>query len=269
MSGPAPKDTFAAGVRVWRLIIDPPRPGAWNMAFDEALLEAVGTGQAPPTVRFYRWAPPCLSLGAFQPADAVDRAACADLGIDVVRRPTGGGAVLHDREVTYSVVLPPEVTGRRPREVYLKICLALLQGLERLGVRAGFAPPGSYRRPAGPSCFAQASDYEVLVDGRKVVGSAQVWRSGTLLQHGAVLLAADRTVWAQVMGQPDAAGGLIGLGELMPGLTFEQVASALAVGFEGQFGAELVPSDWTRSEVERAGQLVRQKYGRPAWTARI
>ncbi len=239
------------------------------MAFDEALLEAVRAGESPPTVRFYGWDPPCLSLGAFQPVSTVDRAACADLGIDLVRRPTGGAAVLHDREVTYAVVLPPGVAGRRPREIYLGLCLGLLRGLDRLGVRAGFAPAGSFRHPSGPSCFARASDYEVLVDGRKVVGSAQVWRSGTLLQHGAVLLAADRDVWARVMGQPDAAAGLVGLGELRPGLTFERVAAALAAGFEEQFEIKLVEGCWSRSEVERAGRLAREKYGRAEWTARV
>ncbi len=254
---------------VWRLIVDPPRPGVWNMALDEALLEAVRAGEAPPTLRFYRWAPPCLSLGAFQPVGAVDEAGCKELGIDLVRRPTGGGAVLHDREVTYSVVLPPAVAGRRPRETYLRICLAVLRGLEGLGVRAGFAPAGSYRKTAGPSCFARASDYEILVDSRKLIGSAQVWRSGTLLQHGAVLLEADREAWARLMGQSDAADGLVGLLELVPGLTFDRVAAELAAGFAGEFGVKLVLGSWDQPELERAERLAHEKYGCPAWTGRV
>jgi len=253
----------------WRLITDPPRAGVWNMALDEALLEAVRAGQSPPTLRFYGWSPACLSLGAFQPVQAVDAAACRELGIDLVRRPTGGGAVLHDQEVTYSVVLPPAVAGRRPRETYLRISLALLRGLDRLGVRAGFAPAGSHRKSAGPSCFARASDFEVLVDGRKVVGSAQVWRSGSLLQHGAVLLEADRALWARLMGQSDAADGLVGLRELVPGIVPERVVAELAAGFAAEFGVRLVPGHWTRAELELAERLGREKYGCGEWTRRI
>lgn len=256
-----------ANLKTWRLIVDPPRPGAENMALDEALLEAVGSGESPPTLRFYGWDPPCLSLGAFQALAEVDREACAKLGIDVVRRPTGGRAVLHHREVTYAVVLPRAAAGR-PREVYLKICRGILRGLERLGVRADFAPVGSHRRGGGPSCFAAASDYEVLVDGRKLVGSAQVWRSGNLLQHGAVLLSADRALWARLMGQPDAADGLIGLLEVRPGLTFNQVVGALAAGFAEEFGMGLVAGGWGSAELERAGRLVQEKYARSSWTGR-
>jgi len=231
------------------------------MALDEALLEAVRAGQSPPTLRFYGWSPACLSLGAFQPVQAVDAAACRELGIDLVRRPTGGGAVLHDQEVTYSVVLPPAVAGRRPRETYLRISLALLRGLDRLGVRAGFAPAGSHRKSAGPSCFARASDFEVLVDGRKVVGSAQVWRSGSLLQHGAVLLEADRALWARLMGQSDAADGLVGLRELAPGIVPERVVAALAAGFAADFGVRLVPGHWSRAGLELAERLERESSG--------
>ena len=239
------------------------------MALDEALLETVRTGQSPPTLRFYGWSPACLSLGAFQPVGTVNESTCRELGVDLVRRPTGGGAVLHDREVTYSVVLPPAVAGRRPRDIYLRVSLALLRGLDRLGVRAGFAPAGSHRKSAGPSCFARASDFEVLVDGRKVVGSAQVWRSGTLLQHGAVLLEADRALWVRLMGQSDAADGLVGLLELVPGLVPERVAAALADGFAAEFGVRLVPGHWTWAELELAERLGRAKYACAEWTGRI
>ncbi len=252
----------------WRLVVDPPRPGAWNMALDEALLEAVGSGESPPTLRFYGWDPPCLSLGAFQPVADINPGACAELGIDLVRRPTGGRAVLHHHEVTYAVVLPRAAAGR-PREAYLKICRAILRGLAGLGIRADFAPAGSHRRAAGPSCFAAASDYEVLVGGRKLVGSAQVWRSGNLLQHGSVLLAADGALWARLMGWPEAAEGLVGLLEVDPGLSFERVAAALAGGFAAEFGVSLVPGGWRPAELEHAAKLVWEKYGQPGWTERV
>src|SRR2546423_9952589 len=90
----------------WRLLLDPPAARAWNMAVDEFLLDCWAAVGAPPTLRFYGWAPPCLSLGYFQPFGVVDVAGCRSLGVEVVRRPTGGRAILHDRELTYSLALP-------------------------------------------------------------------------------------------------------------------------------------------------------------------
>src|SRR2546430_8778970 len=95
----------------WRLLLDPPAEGAWNMAVDEVLLEGVAAGSSPPTLRFYTWTPACLSLGYFQPFSVVNVEGCRGLGIDIVRRPTGGRAILHDRELTYSVALPASVLG--------------------------------------------------------------------------------------------------------------------------------------------------------------
>src|SRR5690349_2496197 len=95
----------------WRLLNDPPASGAWNMAVDEALLEGVASGRSPATLRFYSWRPACLSLGYFQPFGIVDVSGCRARGVDVVRRPTGGRAILHDRELTYSLTLPASVLG--------------------------------------------------------------------------------------------------------------------------------------------------------------
>src|SRR6202022_2425224 len=105
---PSSASTSDAG---WRLLLDPPATGAWNMAVDEVLLDGVAVGSAPPSLRFYEWAPPCLSLGYFQPFEVVDVDGCRSLGVDVVRRPTGGRAILHDRELTYSVALPLRLLG--------------------------------------------------------------------------------------------------------------------------------------------------------------
>src|SRR2546430_14140380 len=116
----------------WRLLLDKPASGAWNMAVDEVLLDAVTAGTAPPTLRFYAWTPPCLSLGYFQPFDVVDVDGCWALGVDVVRRPTGGRAILHDRELTYSVVLPASVLGQDGGGLpsYLRLCPGLQDGLQ-------------------------------------------------------------------------------------------------------------------------------------------
>src|SRR6202165_5935642 len=120
-----------------RLLLDPPATGAWNMAVDEVLLDGVADGSAPPTLRFCEWTPACLSLGYFQPFEVVALAGCSSLGVDVVRRPTGGRAILHDRELTYSVALPLRLLGNDGGVLvsYHRLSQALERGLHRLGVR--------------------------------------------------------------------------------------------------------------------------------------
>src|SRR5256714_10530366 len=154
----------------WRLLLDSPAAGAWNMAVDEVLLEGVVAGTAPPTLRFYGWTPPCLSLGYFQPFDAVNLDGCRALGVDVVRRPTGGRAILHDRELTYSVVLPASTLGhdRGVLPSYRRLSLALQAGLQRLGIDVSLAPESEAptRAVHGPACFDRPSAHEILLRGR-------------------------------------------------------------------------------------------------------
>src|ERR1700682_163424 len=176
----------------WRLLLDPPASGAWNMAVDEVLLDGVANGSAPPTLRFYGWAPPCLSLGYFQAFEVVDVAGCQSLGVDIVRRPTGGRAILHDRELTYSVALPLRLLGNDGGVLpsYHRLSLALERGLNQLGVPVVLAPetaalPFMDQCPVG---FDRASAHEILLDGRKLVGSAQVRRATAILQHGSILI---------------------------------------------------------------------------------
>src|SRR5947207_15142687 len=135
----------------WRLLLDKPSSGAWNMAVDEVLLDGVAAGTAPPTLRFYEWTPACLSLGYFQPFDVVDLDGCRALGVEVVRRPTGGRAILHDRELTYSVALPASVLGHDGGVLpsYYRLSLLLQDGLRRLGVAATIALACSKYQSAG------------------------------------------------------------------------------------------------------------------------
>src|SRR6202162_4119500 len=176
----------------WRLLLDPPASGAWNMAVDEVLLDGVANGSAPPTVRFYEWAPPCLSLGYFQAFEVVDVDGCRRLGVDVVRRPTGGRAILHDRELTYRVALPLRLLGDDGGVLpsYHRLSLALECGLKRLGVPVVLAPEAAAQASPdhGPVCFDQPAAHEILLDGRKLVGSAQVRRATAILQHGSILI---------------------------------------------------------------------------------
>src|SRR5438094_9157784 len=146
----------------WRLLLDPPAEGAWNMAVDEVLLDGVAAGSAPPTLRFYSWMPACLSLGYFQPSSVVNVEGCHGLGIDIVRRPTGGRAILHDRELTYSVALPASVLGHDAGILpsYRRLSVALQAGLARLGIRVRLARESVAHSRSGqvPYCVDRSSD---------------------------------------------------------------------------------------------------------------
>ncbi len=177
------------GPGAWRFIRDDPAPGAWNMAIDEALMESVRAGAAP-ALRFYGWSPPCLSFGRNQPAAGrYDRDRLREMGVDVVRRATGGRAVLHDEELTYSVVLRDRALGG-PRRAYELVNRVLAAALDELGAAVtvqahdGRAAPV----PSTVPCFAEPVPGEILVAGRKLVGSAQARKHGVLLQHGSIPL---------------------------------------------------------------------------------
>ena len=236
----------------WRLLCDPPLPGEKNMARDLDILKEVSSGEAPPTLRLYGWAPPALSLGRFQKAEeVVNREACRRLGVDLVRRPTGGRAVLHHRELTYSIVVSeshPLIPGGVP-EAYLLINRGILAAFALLNIEASLA--SAAKRGVGPSpgsCFDTASAYEVQVKGKKVVGSAQVRRDGALLQHGAILMELSPALYREVLlrrednlayseALGEAAGGLNDLG--FP-VTLEEVKEAVIKGFSQTFSIEFM-----------------------------
>jgi lipoate-protein ligase A len=264
--------------RSWRLLVMEPRPGAENMAIDQAIGELY-TAQQQPTLRFYRWAPACLSLGVGQRlARDVDQAACAALGIDIVRRPTGGRAIVHDQEVTYSLVTSSDDVLVRSGSIvqsYRTISAALCVGLAQLGITPELAPrPGAHSAKSA-ACFDLPSDYEITFKGRKLVGSAQARQQGTLLQHGSLLLHADAAAWTRVLRLPPVldsaalAQRLIALDEALGYLpSFEAVVAALVRGFEQSWQIALEPGTLTADEADRAAELVAEKYANPAWTAR-
>lgn len=190
----------------WRLIRDDRRPGYANMARDQALLDfADRDGLA--VLRLYGWSPHCLSFGRNEPAlRRYDRDQIAAQGLDLVRRPTGGRAVWHARELTYAVVAPIEIFGGL-RQAYGIIHRMLAAAVVRLGGRAELAPPTS--RTAGldaGACFASPAGGEVMIAGRKVIGSAQLQQGTALLQHGSLLIEDDQSaVHAVTRGQPPAS----------------------------------------------------------------
>lgn len=247
----------------WRLLIDPDLPGARNMARDVALLEAVTAGLVPPTLRLYGWHPPCLSLGRHQGLEAADLDFCRAEGIDIVRRPTGGRAVLHHHERTYSVTAPLGA-GAMPRplqEAYRTICAALVVAVRSLGVEAELTGGEVNLQLPGPRstvpCFEAPAGGEVVVGGRKLIGSSMRASEGFLLQHGAILLDWDGRLQAGAMGLADDE-------QLRPHVTTfadqldrrpsaVELDAALVAGFAATFGAALEPGELTADEVAREG----------------
>ncbi len=224
----------------WRLWLDEsPRPGWSNMALDQALLQrSQQTGER--WLRLYQWAPHCLSFGRHEPATRrYDRQRIASLGLDVVRRPTGGRAVWHGRELTYALAAPSRGLGDL-RETYLAIHRMLAVALRRLGADAKLAPRGEPAGVGAGACFARPAGGEVLVSGRKVVGSAQVREGAALLQHGSILLEDDQSRVTEVTrgaAPVDLAAPLARvLGRPMPAATVaEAIADAAAECWGGQW----------------------------------
>jgi lipoate-protein ligase A len=209
------------------------------MAADLALLDAVEAGGAP-VLRVYRWHPPAVSLGRFQPETDLDRAACAAHGVEVVRRPTGGKALLHGGDLTYAVAMPrPSGAAGHVDALYRTLAGGLIAGLARLGVDAAI---GGDRGPAGPVCFAAAQGADLRVGRRKVCGSAQVQRGATVLQHGSILLERlpfDELDLLEREGGPHAEGERerlrarsVTLEELGAPTDPAVVAGAIVAGFE-------------------------------------
>ena len=268
---------------IWRLLITPPADGAWNMAVDEAIAAHAGRGDVPPTLRFYQWQPACVSLGRHQPLADIDLARCAALGYDIVRRPTGGRAILHTDELTYSVAGPQHnpILAGAVLDSYLRLSQGLLSGLERLGLRVAKAPP-THRAAAdaGPVCFEVPSAYEIVADGKKLVGSAQSRRQGWVLQHGTLPLVGDVTRLVEVVvfaseaeraAQRETLAQRAATAEDVLGrpVSFAEAVEALAAGFTAALGIHLEPGDLTPAELDLATNLQRDQYAAHSWTAKF
>jgi lipoate-protein ligase A len=257
----------------WRLIIDNPCDGATNMARDEAIAALHSSGATPPTLRLYGWQPACLSLGRFQPSGEVDREACVRHGVAIVRRPSGGRALLHDDELTYALVARdthPPFDGESILASYRQISLALRDGLRRLGVAAELTPVERERRAGGSAaCFDAPASYELTFGGRKLVGSAQTRRDGVLLQHGAIPLTPHGSQLAALLRHPpeDLDAKMIALSDARRQIVcFDELAEALVAGFAATWGIDFAPSALTDAEHEAEDQLRTNKYLDDSWT---
>ena len=266
----------------WRFVNTGNGAAAFNMALDEALLLVHEAGAALPTLRVYGWCQPTLSLGYAQHArQEVDLAACQAQGVAVVRRPTGGRAVLHDQEVTYSVIMPLLLADGPSTitEHYRCIGMALAAALQSLGVPVRLARPQVRAVPAralaSPACFAALSRYELSVAGKKIVGSAQKRAQRALLQHGSIPLWMDRRRLCQCFRVPperrqalvqEAYTTMGAVNELAPTpVTLPAVHDALRQGFSTTFGVEFVETPIALEEWRLAQHLQATKYTTDAW----
>lgn len=263
----------------WRLLDSGSHDGVTNMAIDEAISIAVAEGQSPPTLRFYSWAPPCVSIGYAQPMrDTVDLDACRRLGYTWVRRPTGGRAVLHIDELTYSVAAPqdePRVAGDIVTS-YRRLSQGLVAGLRRLGcgaLEAEAQPDAGHTESS--ACFDLPAHYEVTALGRKLVGSAQARRRGVVLQHGALPLSGGVERLTEVLALSEAERQALGAKLLQRAVALDEalghpvprsrVVEALTEGFSDALNLELVPGDLSAHEVAMATRL-QARYAGSEWT---
>lgn len=271
-------------MRQYRLIYDQPTHGARNMAVDEAIMSAVARAESLPTLRFYAWEPACLSLGYGQPWRDADLERIATHGWHLVRRITGGRAILHADELTYSIAVPTEhpLAQGTIVESYRRISQALSAALITLGMTPQSKRLEKGAKGSGPVCFEMPSHYEITtVDRRKMIGSAQVRRKGVVLQHGSIPLDGDLARICEALHFDDdtdrkaaklkvrsrAATLSEALGERP--VTWGQVADAVADGFREVFGAEFVADTISDRETDHAEQLEHEVYANDEHTRRL
>lgn len=264
-------------MKTWRLLLDRPGDAAWNMAVDEAVLHACSRGEAPPTLRLYGWNPPAVSVGYFQDVEKdIDLEHCRGMGWPLVRRLTGGRAVLHHHELTYSVVAPvphplfPSDVGG----TYRVIAEGLRAGLQKLGVQVevvsardkGKSGQGSGRSSA---CFAATSWFELAVDGKKVAGSAQRRWADAFLQHGSIILrlGLDDQISIFRDGAPARLADAMTSLEEASGRQIPWIGAAMAVadGLETALSIILEKGGLSDGEKQEADKLAADKYLASEW----
>ncbi len=267
----------------WRLLITAPAHGAWNMAVDEAILEHAGRGESLPTLRLYAWVPPCLSLGYAQPFADIDIQRLNDHKWEMVRRPTGGRAILHTDELTYSVIAPkgePRVAGSI-LESYNRLAGALVEAVCNLGlpVEMKSSDVAEHNMP-NPVCFEVPSAYEITVMGKKLIGSAQARRKEGVLQHGSLPLTGNLARITDALAFPDdesrkeAARRLLARATTVESVLGRRVgwntaAQAFTNAFSIILELTLNEGKLTNSEQARADELVHDRYGHPDWMSRV
>ncbi len=249
----------------WRLLETGVHTAAMNMAIDRAVLVTNSEEKVPPTVRFYGWQPPAITIGYFQSlTEEVDLNHCQKYGVDYVRRITGGGAVFHEKELTYSIVVS-ESDPHMPKNImesYGRICGALIKGLSRLGITSTYVPIN-----------------DIVANGKKISGNAQTRKTKTVLQHGTIILDVDVDKMFSLLRVPnekikdkmiaDVKQRVTSLRHLLgreP--TFEETAQAMKRGFEEEFDITLVKGSLLPEEISLAKQFEKECFSAKEWNHR-
>ena len=254
----------------WRLILDGKRRPGLNMALDEAILHSIADGRVPPTIRLYDWESPSISLGFFQKLDRarIDLAYCREQGIEIVRRPTGGRAVLHGHDVTFSISLGEEDLPHASRSIqgsHAWLMSGIAAGLNLLGIEAEIGPHSEVsERFASADCFAHVAECDIRAGREKIAGAAQLRKSGAILEQGSVPFTSPEVPCERIFMNSHAPVPPERV--LSSGVTREQVEQALVRGFEHVLGISLVHGAFTSDEIETALGLERMKYASPEWT---
>jgi len=249
----------------WRLLQTGFNTAYANMAIDRAVLVANSEGKVPPTVRFYGWVPPAISIGYFQSlTDEIDLDTCKKLGVNYVRRITGGGAVFHDKELTYSIVIPeshPEIS-KNIMNSYGRICGAVMKGLQHLGIESEYVPIN-----------------DIITGGRKISGNAQTRKLETVLQHGTVLMDVDVDKMFSLLKVPnekikdkliaDVKQRVTSIKHLLgKEVSFKEVAEAMKMGFEEEFHVELIEGKLSKEELALARKFEKECFSAKDWNHR-
>jgi len=249
----------------WRLLQTGFSTASANMAVDRAVLVANSKGKVPPTVRFYGWMPPAISIGYFQSlTDEIDLDICKKLGVNYVRRITGGGAVFHDKELTYSIVIPeshPEIP-KNIMKSYGRICGAVIKGLQHLGIESQYVPIN-----------------DIVTGGRKISGNAQTRKLETVLQHGTVLMDVDVDKMFSLLKVPnekikdkliaDVKQRVTSIKHLLgKEVSFKEVAEAMKIGFEEEFHVELIEGKLSKEELALAKKFEKECFSAKDWNHR-
>jgi lipoyl(octanoyl) transferase len=271
--------------KVWGFLDSGSGSPSYNMALDEALLKWHKAGEIPPIIRFYTWQPATLSIGYFQKAEKeIDLTEVKKQNIGFVRRPTGGRAVLHEHELTYSVIVNEEYPDMPSNvtEAYRVISEGILLGFRNLGLDAYFAVPNTekekeaLKEPRSSVCFDAPSWYELVVEGRKVAGSAQTRKNGVILQHGSILLDLDdeklfslflfkneRIKERMLKSFKDKAVAINSLSSRK--ISLEEAKLAFEKGFADGLNIDLVPFKLTEIQNEEVIEIARTKYETDEW----
>lgn len=270
---------------IWRFIDSGDRSPAFNMALDEALMDWHSDGKIPPVIRFYGWNPATLSVGYFQQVEKeIDLDAVKAHQLGFVRRPTGGRGVLHEHELTYSVIVSeehPEMPNS-VTEAYRVISEGILKGFHRLGLVAYFAVPKTVeerealKNPRSAVCFDAPSWYELVVEGRKVAGSAQTRQKGVILQHGSILLDLDEDKLFSLFKYPNERvkermkkafkNKAVAINEISPRrITLEEAKEAFYHGFAEGLNIELEPYQLNEEELAYVNKIANERYESDEW----